>query len=87
MVRDFKSMKSLGFLGLVFDTGLIITPLMGHLGCLASHWSVPVSLSMNGNMYKSGENRAISSLFLTQKPDFGSGNCLSLTPLSNCNSE
>ena len=35
-------MKSLGLLGLVFDTGLIVTQLMGHLGCLASHWSVPV---------------------------------------------
>ena len=35
-------MKSLGFLGLVFDTGLSVTPLMSHLGCLASHWSVPV---------------------------------------------
>ena len=35
-------MKSLGLLGLVFDTGLSVTPLMGHLGCLASHWSVPV---------------------------------------------
>ena len=36
-------MKSLGFLGLVFDTGLSVTPLMGHLGSLASHWSVPVA--------------------------------------------
>ena len=35
-------MKSLGLLGLVFDTGLSVTPLMGHLGCLASHCSVPV---------------------------------------------
>ena len=26
----------------MFDTGLSVTPLMGHLGCLASHWSVPV---------------------------------------------
>ena len=34
-------MKSLGLLGLVFDTGLSVTPFMGHLGCLASHWSVP----------------------------------------------
>ena len=32
------------FLGLVFDTGLSVTPLMGHLVCLASHWSVPVLL-------------------------------------------
>ena len=38
-------MESLGLLGLVFDTGLTVTPLMGHLGCLASHWSVPVGLS------------------------------------------
>ena len=30
-------MKSLGLLGLVFDTGLTVTPLLGHLGCLASH--------------------------------------------------
>ena len=35
-------MQSLGLLGLVFDTGLSVTPLMGHLGCLASHWSDPV---------------------------------------------
>ena len=35
-------MQSLGLLGLVFDTGLNLTPLMGHLGCLACHWSVPV---------------------------------------------
>ena len=31
-----------GPLVLVFDTGLSVTPLMDHLGCLASHWSVPV---------------------------------------------
>ena len=30
------------FLGLVFDTGLSVTPLKGHLGCLASHSSVLV---------------------------------------------
>ena len=35
-------MKSPGFLGSVFDTGLSVTLLMGHIGCLASHWSVPV---------------------------------------------
>ena len=29
----------------VFDTGLTVTPLMGHLGCFASHWSVPVGKS------------------------------------------
>ena len=40
-------MKSLGFLGLVFDTGLSVTPLMGHLGYLASHWSVPVKHSLS----------------------------------------
>ena len=28
--------------GLVFDTGLSVTPLMGHIGHLASHWSVPM---------------------------------------------
>ena len=39
-------MKSLGFLGLVFDAGLSVTPLMGHLGCLASYWSVPVWFSL-----------------------------------------
>ena len=32
------------FLGLVFDTGLRVTLFMDHLGCLASHWSVPVSI-------------------------------------------
>ena len=32
------------------DTGLSVTPLMGHLGCLASHWrrSIPVSLEFCG---------------------------------------
>ena len=35
-------MQSLGLLGLVFDTGLGVTPLMCHLGYLASHWRVPV---------------------------------------------
>ena len=40
--QGFFSMESLGVLWLVFDTGLSVTPLMGHLGCLASHWSVPV---------------------------------------------
>ena len=30
------------FVGVGVDTGLRVTPLMGHLGCLASHWSVPV---------------------------------------------
>ena len=37
-------MQSLGLLGLVFDTGLSVIPLMGHLGCLESHWSVPVGI-------------------------------------------
>ena len=36
-------MQSLGLFGVVFDTGLSVTPLMGHLGCLASHWNVPVA--------------------------------------------
>ena len=35
-------MQSLDLLWLVFDTGLILTPLMGHLGNLSSHCSVPV---------------------------------------------
>ena len=26
----------------MFDTELSVTPLMGHLGCLESRWSVPV---------------------------------------------
>ena len=29
---------------LVFDTRLSVTPLIGHLGCLASCWSVPVDV-------------------------------------------
>ena len=29
---------------MVFDTGLTVTLLMGHLGCLTSRWSVPVPL-------------------------------------------
>ena len=41
--QGFFSMESLGVLWLVFDTGLSVTPLMGHLVCLASHWSVPVT--------------------------------------------
>ena len=28
--------------GIWHNTGLSVTQLMGHLGCLASHWSVPV---------------------------------------------
>ena len=32
--------------GLVLYTGLSETPLMGHLGCLASRWCVPVSVSL-----------------------------------------
>ena len=48
-------MKSLGFLGLVFDTGLSVTPLMGHLGCLESHRSVPVVANpSNLNVYVCG---------------------------------
>ena len=35
-------MQSLGLLGLVFATGLSVNPHMGQLGCLSSHWSVPV---------------------------------------------
>ena len=54
-------MKSLGFLGLVFDAGFSVTPLMSHLGCLASHWSVPV--------YETGENGAkISSISHSNGP-------------------
>ena len=40
--RNYQSMQSLGLMWSVFDTGLIATPLMGYLGYLASHWSVPV---------------------------------------------
>ena len=49
LVRDYQCMQSPGWLGLVFDIRLSVTPLMGHLGCLASHWTdqglmdVPVS--------------------------------------------
>ena len=39
--QGFLCMHSLGLFELVFDTGLSVTPLMGHLGCLASRWSVP----------------------------------------------
>ena len=36
-------------LWLVFDTGLSVTPLMGHLGYLSIHWSsVPVTYGMRG---------------------------------------
>ena len=35
------------FVGLVFDTGLSVTPLMCHLGYLASHWSVYVDFPKN----------------------------------------
>ena len=35
-------MKSLGLSELVFDTGLSVTPLMGHLVFLGSYWSVHV---------------------------------------------
>ena len=42
--EDFFSPRghALGLLGLEFDAGLSVTPLKGHLGCLASHQSVPV---------------------------------------------
>ena len=40
-------MQSLGLLGLVFDNGFSVTPLLGHLGCLASRWSVPAVLLAN----------------------------------------
>ena len=30
-------------MGWVFDTGLSLTQLVGHLGCLVCHWSVPVT--------------------------------------------
>ena len=36
-------MKSLGLSELVLDTGLSVTPLMGHLVFLESHWSVHVN--------------------------------------------
>ena len=42
VAQGFQNMQSLGLLGVVLDTGLNLTPLIGHLGCLASHWSVPV---------------------------------------------
>ena len=53
-------MKSLGFLGSVFDTGLSVTPLMGHLGCLASHWSVPVK---QGVLAQEKSIASVSNLF------------------------
>mgnify|MGYP001804206209 CR=1 FL=1 len=43
LIRDYQSMQSLGLLWLVFDTGLSATSLIGHLGYLASHWSVQVA--------------------------------------------
>ena len=43
--QGFFSLESLGVLWLMFDTGLGLAPLMGHLGCLASHWSLPVDLT------------------------------------------
>ena len=45
-------MKFLGLLGLVFDTGLTVTPLLGRLGCLASHWSVPVVMAIEVRSWK-----------------------------------
>ena len=41
----FKSMQSQGLMGLVFET-----PLMGHLGCLTSRWSVHVCFSKVNSM-------------------------------------
>ena len=55
-------MQSLDMLGLVFDIGLSVTPFMGHLGCLASHWSVPVSLINNSE-------KIINSFGLEKYPD------------------
>ena len=40
--RKFRWLAKHNTRWLVFDTGLSVTPLMGHIGCLASHWSVPV---------------------------------------------
>ena len=42
LVRDFEIMQSLGLSGLVFDTGLSVTPPMGQQGCSSTPWSVPV---------------------------------------------
>ena len=45
LVRDCQYMQSPGVLGLVFYTRLNVTPLVGHLGWLAWHWSVYVGCS------------------------------------------
>ena len=42
MVGNFQSMQSLNLLRFALNTGLSVTPFMGHLGSLASRWSVPV---------------------------------------------
>ena len=41
-MRSKSSIQHQPVLGLVSDTGLSVTQVMGHLGCLASHWSNPV---------------------------------------------
>ena len=41
-VRETLPCNPFGLFELVFDTGLDVTPLMGHLGWLPNHCSVPV---------------------------------------------
>ena len=51
MVREFKSMQSLGLLGFVFDTGLGVTPLkIKHMcSCAVVFWDMPLE-PMSRNM-------------------------------------
>ena len=49
-------------LGLVFDTRLNVTPLMGYLGCLASRWSVCVFSSVRLSEFFSSSNQLQDSI-------------------------
>ena len=68
------------FLGLVFDTGLSVTPLMGHLGSLASHWSVPVNVTLHGCVCLSQISKQDAGNFF---PAFLGENCLGLFMLQH----
>ena len=44
-------------LGLVFDTRLNVTSLVGHIGCFASRWSVRVFSSVRLSQFYSPSNQ------------------------------
>ena len=59
-------MQSLGLMGLVFDTGLSVTPPMGHLGCLACAWNVLVENCPNFHLYYNSKHSCMLDTHLGQ---------------------